>query len=352
MTFFVGGEFWTDPRLQTDHITIPTGGMTFLNGGEAAIRLICDHLASRGILNLLLPSYICSTMADAFDRYGISYTYYLIQRDFRIDLEDLLKKVSGFKAVYIVNYFGYGFTLQEKAVLQQLQKEGLLLIEDDAQAAFNRDPLGDIRFNSLRKFVPYDGSFLYSRVDLSGSLSKFTGLPNHRLPVIREFRRRFAEMIAEGAEEFDEINPLFDQSEDHYYRDLAVLGDPEERFAAERLDWSAIENRRKSNHRRLLERLEGVPGIEIIFPQVSPHSLPLGFPIYVKNGRREALLKHLREENVYPVVHWDILGDTRINTLPQTVSMSRDILTLILDQRFDEEDMDFEAGQVRTFFWK
>ena len=351
MTFFVGGEFWSDSHYQTDKIIISTKGMTFLNGGEAAIRLICDHLASHGIHELLVPSYICSTMADAFDRYGFAYTYYLIQRDFRIDLDDLLKKAPAFKVLYLINYFGYGFSPEEKAIFRRLKSEGMLLIEDDAQAAFNRDPLGDFRFNTLRKFVPYDGSFFYSAMDVSVSLEKFKDLPNHRLPIIRRFRHRFAELIAQGAENFDEINPLFDESEYHYYRDLAVLGDSEERTAAVRLDWSAIEARRKANHQRLLERLQGLSSIEIIFPQTSQDSLPLGFPIYVKNGRRDALLRHLREENVYPVVHWGILDDPRINGIAQTVSMSKSIMTLILDQRFDAEDMDFEASLVRTFFF-
>ena len=227
----------------------------------------------------------------------------------------------------------------------------MLLIEDDAQAAFNRESIADIRFNSLRKFVPYDGSFFYGNVDVSACLAKFSGLPNHRLPVIRRFRQTFARLLAEGAESFDELNPLFDQSEHHYYKDLTVLGDSQERAVAGRLDWASIEAVRKANHQRLLERLSDLPGIEIIFPQVSPHCLPLGFPIYVKYGRREALLNHLREENVYPVVHWNIVEDPRINSIPQTVAMSKSILTLILDQRFDLEDMDYQASLVRTFFW-
>ncbi len=352
MTFFVGGEFWADSRYQTDSVNIPTEGMTFLNGGEAAIRLICDYLSSQGIHEILLPSYICSTMADAFDRYGFTYTYYLIREDFRIDLDDLLEKAPGFKVLYIVNYFGYGFTTEEKVVFQQLKSLGMQVIEDDAQAAFNRDSVADVRFNTLRKFVPYDGSFFYTNIDMSASLAKFTGLPNHRLPVIRRFRQSFANLIAEGAENFAALNPLFDQSELHYYADLTVLGDPHERLAAEHLDWAAIEAKRKANHGRLLDRLSDLPDIEPVFPLVSPHSLPLGFPIYVKNGRRDALVDHLREQNVYPVVHWNILEDPRINKIPTAVDISKKSITLILDQRFDLEDMDYEASLVRTFFWQ
>jgi len=350
MTSFVGGEFWSDPSYHTDSVTVPTDGMTFLNGGEAAIRLICDFLASQGIHELLLPSYICSTMADAFDRYGFTCTYYLIEENFRIDLEDLLKKASGFKVLYIIDYFGYGFSPEEEKVFQQLRSQGMLIIEDDAQAVFNRTSVADIRFNTLRKFVPYDGSFFYSNLDVSSILAKFAGLPNHRLPVIRQFRQSFARLLAEEAENFDELNPLFDQSEQHYYADLTVLGDPEERLAAVHLDWAAIEAKRKANHCRLVERLSGLAGIELVFLQVSPHSLPLGFPIYVKNGRRDALLHTLREASVYPVVHWDILKDRRINRVPRNVAISGQILTLILDQRFDLEDMDYQASLVRLFF--
>jgi dTDP-4-amino-4,6-dideoxygalactose transaminase len=348
--FFIGGEFWEDDRFQVGRVTIPTEGMTFLNGGEAAMRLACEHLASNGISEILVPVYICSTMADAFERCGLRCTFYQVNEKFRIELDDLLKKAPRFKVLYLINYFGCGFSTEELIVFKNLKANGMLLIEDDAQALLNRQPVGDIRFNSLRKFVPHDGSFFYSRLDLSSSLGKFKGLPNRRLPVIRDFRKTFARLLEEGADAFDELNPLFDLSEKYYYEDLTVLGDPLESAAAEHLDWAAIEVKRKQNHQRLLERLADLPGIEIIFPAVSPHSLPLGFPIYVKDGRREALLNHLREENIYPLVHWNFSGDIRLNINARAAAMSKAILTLVLDQRFDLEDMDYQAVQVRLFF--
>jgi hypothetical protein len=347
---FIGGEFWYDPRYQTNAVNIPVQGMTYLNGGEAAIRLICDYLISHGVREILIPSYLCSTLADAFDRYGLSYTFYSIQDNFRIDLDNLLKMARGSKALYVINYFGYGYTTDEAAVLNQLRAQGMMLIEDDAQAGFNRASAANVRFNSLRKIVPYDGSFFYSDRDMSRNLAKFVRLPNHRLAVIRQYRQTFARLIADGAENFDELNSLFEQSERHYYADLTVLGDPGERAAVERLDWAAIEATRKANHQRLCDQLADVPEIEIIFPKVSPHGPPLGFPIYVKNGQRDALLDYLRERHVYPPVHWDVLDDSRINKIPQTVAMSAKIITLILDQRFSLEDMDYEASIVRAFF--
>ena len=350
MNAFVGGEFWVDARYQTDAVQIPMEEMTFLNGGDASLRLICDYLISQGTHEILVPAYMCPTILDAFDRYGVAYTFYATHDNFRIDLDDLLKKTPRIKAIYAINYFGYGFTAKEMAVFNQLKAQGILVIEDDAQGGFNRASVANFHFNSLRKVVPFDGSFFYSDRDLSMSLEKFIGLPNRRLPVMRQFRQTFARLLAEGADDFNELNPLFDESERLYYADLTVLGDPGERSASERLDWTAIETTRKANHRRLRDQLAGVSEIEIIFPEASPHGSPLGFPIYVKNGQRDALLNHLREQNIYPPVHWDIRNDPRINTISQTVAMSSRILTLILDQRFDLEDMDYQAGAVRDFF--
>ena len=65
---------------------------------------------------VLVPAYICTTMADAFDRYGIACTYYPIGHNFRIDLDDLAQKAAGFQAIYLVNYFGYGFSPDEKVL--------------------------------------------------------------------------------------------------------------------------------------------------------------------------------------------------------------------------------------------
>jgi hypothetical protein len=350
VTDFVGGEFWYDLRYQTNSAKIPAQGMIYLNGGEAAIRLICDFLISHGVREILIPSYVCPTIADAFDRYGVTYSFYIIQDNFRIDLDNLLKIAPGFKVLYVINYFGYGFTNEEMVVLNQLKAQGMMVIEDDAQGGFNRVSVANVRFNSLRKIVPYDGSLFYSDRDMSQNLKKFVGLPNNRLPVIRQYRQTFARLITDGAENFDVLNPLFDQSERHYYTDLTVLGDSDERTAVERLDWAEIEATRKANHLRLCNQLAEVPEIEVIFSKVSPHGPPLGFPIYIKNGQRDAMLNYLREWHVYPLVHWDILDDSRINKIPKTVAMSTKIITLILDQRFSLEDMDYEASLVRGFF--
>ncbi|HTX92535.1 MAG TPA: hypothetical protein VMC09_15085 [Anaerolineales bacterium] len=350
MTAFVGGEFWFDPRFQTDSVNVRTDGMLFLNGGEAALRLLCDDLTSRGVGEILAPSYMCPTIADAFDRYGLAYTFYRIRPDFRIDLDDLLAKAAAHQVLYLINYFGYGFSAEELSVFEQLKSRGMEVIEDDAQGGFNRATVANIHFNSLRKMVPHDGCFFYSDRDLSGNLTKFAGLPNRRLPVIRRFRQEFARLLEDGAESFEELNPLFEQTEHYYYEDLTVMGDREERNAALRLDWRAIEAKRKANHRRLWEGLAGVPEIEAIFPKTSPHGPPLGFPIYVREGRRDALLAYLRERSVYPPVHWDILNDPRINKIRETAAMSAGILTLVLDQRFDLEDMEYEAGLVRAFW--
>lgn len=350
MTDFVGGEFWYDSRYQTNSAQIPAHGMTYLNGGEAAIRLICDYLISHGVREILIPSYLCPTIADAFDRYGFTYSFYIIQDNFRIDLDNLQKIAPGFKVLYVINYFGYGYTDEEMAVLNQLKAQGMMVIEDDAQGGFNRISVANIRFNSLRKIVPYDGSLFYSDRDMSQNLTKFVGLSNNRLPVIREYRQTFARLIADGTDNFDVLNPLFDQSERQYYADLTVLGDSGEQTSVEHLDWAAIEETRKANHQRLYDQLADVPEIEIIFSKVSSHGPPLGFPIYIKNGQRDAMLNYLRERYVYPLVHWDVLNDSRINKIPQTVAMSTKIITLILDQRFSLEDMDYEASIVRAFF--
>ena len=350
MADFVGGEFWSDPGHRSDSAIIPSQGMSYLNGGEAAIRLICDYLNTHAVRQILVPSYLCSTIADALERYGSAYTFYNIQDNFRIDLEHLQRMAPGFKALYIINYFGYGFTSEEVRVFEQLKSQGMMVIEDDAQGGFNRGSVANVRFNSLRKMVPYDGSYFYSDRDMSENLVKFIGLPNHRLAVIREYRQTFARLLAEGAEDFDVLNPLFDQSEHHYYADLTVLGDPDEQRAAANLDWAAIEATRKANHQRLYDQLVDLPGIEIIFPKVSADGPPLGFPIYVNHGKRDALLDYLRERQIYPIVHWDVLNDFRINKNPQTVAMSGKIITLLLDQRFGLEDMDYEASVTRTFF--
>ena len=161
---FVGGEFYYDQGWMVDGPSIATENMYFLNGGAACLTVIGDYLVEHGIDRILLPAYLCPSIVIAFQRCGLAWDYYAVNADLSIDLDDLAKKVAGFKAVYLINYFGFYHNLATRLFFKQLQENGILVIEDNAQAGFSDHPSGDFVLNSIRKLAPFDGGYLITRL--------------------------------------------------------------------------------------------------------------------------------------------------------------------------------------------
>ncbi len=104
---FVGGEFYYDQQWITNEPTISTDGMYFFNGGTACLIVICDYLIDHGIKKIILPSYLCPSIVKTIERCGMECSYYQVNRDLSINLDDLSGKLTTGQAVYLINYFGF-----------------------------------------------------------------------------------------------------------------------------------------------------------------------------------------------------------------------------------------------------
>jgi hypothetical protein len=122
--------------------------------------VIADYLREQGIETILLPAYLCPDIVTTLERCGLGCVYYAVRPDFSIDLADLEQKAPGQQAIYFINYFGFSHSPATQKALLALQRQGKLLIEDNAQAAFRKPAMGDFAFNSLRKFCAHDGGYL------------------------------------------------------------------------------------------------------------------------------------------------------------------------------------------------
>ena len=99
------------------------------------------------------------------------------------------------------------------------------------------------------------------------------------------------------------------------------------------IDWESVSKKRRENYMILLKQLSDYA----IFKDLPDDVVPLGFPICVNN--RDKLQQSLFEENIYPAIHWDLKG-TVPEQFIESHELSRKILTLICDQRYDYKDME------------
>lgn len=345
---FVGGEFYADERWTLDQPGVDTCGLTFLNGGKACLIVIADYLRTQGIERVLLPAYLCPDIAITLDRCGLACAYYDIQPDLSIDLADLERKAAHERAVYFINYFGFPHARETQAVLKGLQRQGKLLIEDNAQTGFWEHSIGDFVFNSLRKCCAHDGGYLATHADVTAFIQRHRDAPNRRLPVIREYRSRLADYLFGNMDSYDELVKLYELSERYYAEDMAVAGDPQEKEAIERLDWAGMRRARRENYLYLLDAIREIPGLTPIFPILAEDATPLGLPVYVNGMARDELWDRLGEAGIGLTIHWQgILHDTRLNGNTAAVEMAGRMLTLACDQRTNRTQMDYMVESIQ-----
>lgn len=345
---FAGGEFFYDGRWQVELPQVDTRGMNFLSGGKACLIVISGYLKGHGIDRILLPSYLCPTIVDTLERCGLSCDYYQVRRDLSIDIEDLTCKAAGHRAVYFINYFGFPHSMLERNFFTYLRQNGVLVVEDNAQAGFCEGFTGDFVFNSLRKVSPYDGGTLLTPLDVAPYIQQHRGAASRRLPLIREYREKLADYLYQGKGSHAELAALYRRAEEVYDADMVVEGDAQEREAIEHLDWSAMRARRRENYEYLLSLIADIPGISPVFRVLPEGAAPLGLPVYVSSAERDRLFDAMGEAGIGLTVHWDaLLHDPRLNSNETAVEMAGSMLTLVTDQRWNHKHMDYQAQKLR-----
>jgi hypothetical protein len=341
---FVGGEFYYDQCWGVDSPVLDTGGMAFLNGGGACLRVIAATLLDQGIRDILLPAYLCPSIVMRLERGGLDLQFYQVREDLSIDLEDLGRKRQPRQAVYVINYFGFTHSLETLDYLHHLQSGGAVIVEDNVQGGFSAPTCGNFVFNSLRKLCPYDGGYLCVPPEIELDLSLFAKVPNRRLPVIRAYRERLASYLLEGKGRHSELNRLLRTAERVYEEEDVIPGDPQERAGIEHLDWEAIRRVRRENYTYLLSLIAPIPGIRPIFSELQSNNLPLGLPVYIEGVSRDAVCRQLARAQIGSTAHWaEIRSHPRTRQNLRAVAMAEKMLTLVVDQRFNRSHMEYLA---------
>jgi dTDP-4-amino-4,6-dideoxygalactose transaminase len=114
----------------------------------------------------LLPAFSAQGLVLPFHKTKANFLFYKSDENLKPDIEDIKDKILNYdvKAVIIIHYFGFPQDVDE--LISLCRKQGILVIEDCAQAFLSKDPngdylgsKGDMAFFSMTKFLPIpDGS--------------------------------------------------------------------------------------------------------------------------------------------------------------------------------------------------
>jgi hypothetical protein len=313
------------PALQTPRVNCANG--------RCALYLLSLHLETKCVW---LPAYLCDAIASAFHAAGVKLRFYAVSAALRIEDLAWLQEINDGDLVLLIDYFGFPC---DQNVIAKAQEMGAVVVEDASQAMLlSPQTRADYLVYSPRKFlgVP-DGGLL-----VSPNGARLPALPLTPPPT-DWWLKSFAAVLQRRESDLSGAKrnwlQLFQQSEANAPCGPYAMSQLSAMLIDRAFDYDDIGRRRRENYSRLSERLARFA----VFTRLPDRVVPLGFPIRVAN--RDAVRQALFEANIFPPVHWP-LAELVPPHFEESHSLSREILTLVCDQRYDLPDMDRTAEIV------
>lgn len=338
----IGSDFWDTEAKQSD--------VRFFLAGRTALEFIVrDILAQRKVDTVWLPSYCCHTMIEPFVRHGLTVKFY----DIWFDDEQLRAQqppVNQDDVLFVMSYFGYADIPRLK--WDAIEKSGCTVIEDTTHSWLVRqmDCMPDYRFASYRKWTGFTGVASAEKCKGAFCISQ-KDIPHTQYEAIRrEAERQKEHFIATGCGDKNAFLRLYGQAEDMLdtdYVDYAPSDDSLYRLW--NLDTAIICSKRRENAKVLLQNLQNVPEITLLFKEMRDVDVPLHVPILTDATIRNDLRKYLIGQKIYCPVHWP-LSELHHGLSERALGIYRTELSLVCDQRYDVEDMERIAACIRTYF--
>ncbi|UWQ16080.1 DegT/DnrJ/EryC1/StrS family aminotransferase (plasmid) [Aliiroseovarius sp. M344] len=293
---------------------------------RVAIRKACDTLQLGPGDEILVPDYNCGSEADPLRHAGLKVTLYPVDRQARIHLDELEKRISPeTRAIYLIQYFGFQHP-NGTEIRELCDRHGLFLIEDCALSLLSGDKpvagrLGDISVFCFYKFFPVmaGGALVVNNEDINGD-TQFVRPPPASFIMKNLLRGVFYFLLGQdnatnllarlrpsnatdhmpGKQEIVERPDM----PPHYYFDQRFLDARISRFASLPLrsfNVSEIINTRRENYQLYLDVLSGIQGASPLFPSLDDQDCPLSIPILVQH--RDALAAALAADGI-PATSW------------------------------------------------
>ncbi len=307
------------PHLQGKHI--------LLTNARSGIRLLVEQLRPATVW---MPSYLCGSMIQAVNEAVSRIRYYEVDYDLNIPSLEWLEFVRAGDLVVYIAYFGFPI---QSGLVRAARERAAWVLEDDSQAllSLNHDQDAHFHLNSPRKFFGVPDGAILSAGDPDFEFPSELPPPPPRwwLQALNASLLR-AEFDRHGGErDWFRIANLVDAAAPLTPHRMSELSEVIMRY---RIDYPSISSRRIANYLSLLVDLKHLA----LYPFLPEGVVPLGFPVRLE--ARDRIRQRLFDQQIFPPIHWDIR-----RFVPESFQgshrLSRHILTLVCDQRYDAEDM-------------
>ncbi|AOR23407.1 DegT/DnrJ/EryC1/StrS family aminotransferase [Clostridium taeniosporum] len=350
----IGGEFWFQDEFQDKDIynNIENEGL-LLSGGESAIRFILNEISFENDEIILLPSYLCPTIVELIKKLNIKYKFYNINKKLDIDIvsiENLINKYN-VKVVFFIDYFGFFHKESTRKFLKNLKLKNILLIEDAVQKfwiKWEKKFIGDYVFNSYRKFLPIDGSLILCRENESlnilkklNSLSRYKEANDKYFKFMEKARDIKTKFISQNIGYENDYLNLFNRANIEYYKRKNILKiNLKHKRYLNHFPINKFIKRREENYSYVFKQLKNMKKITFLNQTENlDDNTPLVFPILIDN--RDCIKKELMKNQIYLPIHWNLENEKWINNFKNSLNISKNILSLPIDWRYEIKDMEF-----------
>ncbi|HEX8569289.1 MAG TPA: hypothetical protein VF699_05120 [Caulobacteraceae bacterium] len=286
-------------------------------------------LQQRDLPRLWLPAYVCDTVAAAGAAGEIAW--YPTDERLHVDAGALEADLQAGDAVLVVDYFGRSPPPAVTALAER--RRDVLWIEDRAQALEpDSAAFGDVLLYSPRKlFGVADGGLLVSNEPLPRPS------PDREDPELWAANDARAQ-DREGAHP-GRWFPAFQGREGAFTIESKPMSG-RARAVLEAMALAPEAATRRSNWRRLAEQLADYA----LWPVTEPAFAPMAFPVLVDHAGATAAA--MAGQRVWCARHWSELPSP-CGAFPEAHRLAERCLSLPLDGRYGDEDMDRAADALR-----
>ena len=330
----IGSEFWNAPVGPGPNALFPPAVQWYASGRSALKAILRDIGPAR---TAALPAWCCDSIVTPFLDAGMEVRFYPVRRV----QEGLVQEIdTGCDILLAMDFFGFSSSRTPTV-------SHLCVICDATHSLFSTSsPSARYCFGSLRKWCGfYGGGYAWSDHPLpmtDGDDRGYAGTRQKAMALKARYLRDKAAGHANDAAKTRYLD-LFGRAEETLDALDAVPAHPRDVFVAANLDVDTIARRRRANARILMDAFTDL----LLFPELRPADVPLCVPILVPDGRRDALRRHLIQQEIYLPVHWP--RTPLHDDAPDPSGFYRDELSLVCDQRYTEPDMDRMVRAVREF---
>lgn len=295
---------------------------------EDALALNCGRnclaylIRAKHIKKICLPRYICDCVADVCRENQVEIIWYTISDNFLPTFTECLREDVFF---YFVNYYGQ----ISNRVISDLAQKHTQFIVDNSQAFYQQPIPGIDTIYTARKFfgVP-DGAYLYTDVHLKEDIRRDCSADR-----VLHLAGRFE---SGGAAFFKE----YQKNEEKFYGlqigKMSLLTHNMLRG----VDYDKAALRRTANYKFLQSKLSSLNQLQCTIPEGA-----FMYPFLTPRNSGKRIRKKLLESKIYIPTLWP---NVLQQCLPDSTEhyFAQDILPLPVDQRYDNEDMEYIAEQL------